>query len=150
MENSWTSQNQTSSGTRVKSSSSIMCSRSSPGSSGSALKRAELSMGPGCSFRSAMLDESRAKYKFSRLNQHSSTRYLCRTKLRLFINTARFNPTNKKISALKNFKKTRTFLANFVRISGFQIPFKIWTICNPTSFRPFKIQSSPDFRSPLY
>ena len=35
-------------------------------------------------------------------------------------------------------------------VSGFQIPFKIWTICNPTSFWPFKIQTSPDFRSPLY
>ena len=34
--------------------------------------------------------------------------------------------------------------------SGFQIPFKIQTICNPTSFRPFEIQISPDLRSPRY
>ena len=33
---------------------------------------------------------------------------------------------------------------------GLQIPFKIRTICNPTSFWPFKIQTSPDFRFPLY
>ena len=33
--------------------------------------------------------------------------------------------------------------------SRFQIPFKIRTICNPTSFWPFKIQTNPDFRSPL-
>ena len=26
--------------------------------------------------------------------------------------------------------------------SEFQISFKIWTICNPTSFQPFKIQTS--------
>ena len=31
---------------------------------------------------------------------------------------------------------------------GFQIQFKIWTICNPISFEPFKIQTSLDFRSP--
>ena len=42
----------------------------------------------------------------------------------------------------------------FVRISngraaGFQIPLKILTICKPTSFQPFEIQTSPDFRSPL-
>ena len=48
------------------------------------------------------------------------------------------------------------FLASwwpFVRISHgwasvFQIPFKI--LCNPTSFLPFEIQTSQDFRSPLY
>ena len=34
--------------------------------------------------------------------------------------------------------------------SGFQIPFEIRTICNLTSFWPFKIQTTPDFRSPLY
>ena len=33
--------------------------------------------------------------------------------------------------------------------SRFQIWFKIWTIFNPTSFGPFEIQASPDFRSPL-
>ena len=33
--------------------------------------------------------------------------------------------------------------------SWFQIPFKIPTICNPTSFWPFKIQTSLGFRSPL-
>ena len=43
----------------------------------------------------------------------------------------------------------------FVRISnswasGFQIPFKIRTSCNPTSFWPLKFQTNPDFRSPLY
>ena len=42
----------------------------------------------------------------------------------------------------------------FVRISNgwasrFQISFKIWTICNLTSFQPFKIQTNLDFRSPL-
>ena len=36
------------------------------------------------------------------------------------------------------------------RASGFQIPFEICTICNQTSFRPFKIQTSSDFRSPLH
>ena len=34
--------------------------------------------------------------------------------------------------------------------SRFQIPLKIWTICKPTFFRPFKIQTNSDFRSPLY
>ena len=34
--------------------------------------------------------------------------------------------------------------------SKFQIPFEIRNICNPTSFRPFKIQTCTDFRSPLY
>ena len=34
------------------------------------------------------------------------------------------------------------------RASGFQIPFQIQTICNPTSCRP--IQTSPDFGSLLY
>ena len=33
--------------------------------------------------------------------------------------------------------------------SGFQIPLKIRTICNSTSFRQFKIQTSQDFRFPL-
>ena len=35
------------------------------------------------------------------------------------------------------------------KASGAQIPFKIWTNWNPASFSPFKIQTSPDFRSPL-
>ena len=34
--------------------------------------------------------------------------------------------------------------------SGIQIPFKIQTICNPTSFEPFEIQNRSDFRTPLY
>ena len=34
--------------------------------------------------------------------------------------------------------------------SWFQIPFEIRTICNPTSSWPCKIQTSPEFRSPLY
>ena len=34
--------------------------------------------------------------------------------------------------------------------SGFQIPFEIQTICNPTCFGPFEIQTRSDFRSPLY
>ena len=34
--------------------------------------------------------------------------------------------------------------------SGFQIPFKIQNISNPTCFGPFKIQTRLDFRSPLY
>ena len=33
--------------------------------------------------------------------------------------------------------------------SGFQIPFEIDTICNPTYFGPFKFYTVPDFRSPL-
>ena len=37
-----------------------------------------------------------------------------------------------------------------VPASKFQIPFKIRTNWNPTSFSPFKIQTSPDFRPPLY
>ena len=42
-------------------------------------------------------------------------------------------------------------MAPFVQISTrFQILFKIWTICNPTSFCPFEVQISPDFRSSLY
>ena len=31
--------------------------------------------------------------------------------------------------------------------SGFQIPFQIWNICNPTSFRSFKIQTRSHLRS---
>ena len=34
--------------------------------------------------------------------------------------------------------------------SGVQIPFKIQTICNPTTFWTFEIQTSPNFRSPQY
>ena len=34
--------------------------------------------------------------------------------------------------------------------SIFQIPFENQTICNPTSFRPFKIQTCPDFRLECY
>ena len=55
-----------------------------------------------------------------------------------------------------NFKKFLTKWHPFNWIynglaSVFQIPFEIQTICNPTSFWPFKIQTdSPDFRSPLY
>ena len=42
----------------------------------------------------------------------------------------------------------------FVRISNgwafrFQIPFKIQTMCKPTSFWPFEIQTCPDFRFQL-
>ena len=33
---------------------------------------------------------------------------------------------------------------------GLQIPVKIQTIHNPTSFWPFETQTYPDFRSPLY
>ena len=61
--------------------------------------------------------------------------------------------------------KIRTFLSGFQIVfdkmapfvwisngwaSRFQILFKIWTICNPTSFWPFEDQISPDFRSSLY
>ena len=54
-----------------------------------------------------------------------------------------------------DFKWFLTKWRPFIQISngwasGFQIPFKIQTICNPTSFWPFKIQTSLDFRSPLY
>ena len=43
----------------------------------------------------------------------------------------------------------------FVQISNgrdsvFQIPFETWIVGNPTSFWPFEIQTSLDFRSPLY
>ena len=36
-------------------------------------------------------------------------------------------------------------------LSGFQIsdPIQIWSICKLTSFQPFEIQISPDFRSLL-
>ena len=61
--------------------------------------------------------------------------------------------------------KIRTFLSGFpmvltkwgpfVRISngrasGFQMPFEIQTICNPTCFGPLEMQTRLDFRSPLY
>ena len=53
-----------------------------------------------------------------------------------------------------DFKWFLTKLRPFVRISngwasGFQMPFKIQNICNPTSFGPFKIQTRSDSRSPL-
>ena len=53
-----------------------------------------------------------------------------------------------------DFKWFLTKWQLFVQISNgwtsrFQT-FKIWTICNPTSLWPFKIQTSQDFRSPLY
>ena len=35
------------------------------------------------------------------------------------------------------------------RVSGFQISFRILTICKPSSFWPFKNQTSTDFRSQL-
>ena len=96
MVNSLSSWAQASSGTRTKSSSSIMCSRRSPGSlssSGSGLKRGELSMGPGCALRSPSLEEpaskSRPKYFFSCLNQRVSNRYLCK-KRKMFWNFRSF------------------------------------------------------------
>ena len=54
-----------------------------------------------------------------------------------------------------DFKWFLTKWRPFVRISngwasGFQIPFEIQTICNPTCFGPFEIQTRSDFRSPLY
>ena len=56
---------------------------------------------------------------------------------------------------LSGFQMVLTKWRPFVRISngwasGFQIPFKIQTICNPTCFGPFEIQTRSDFRSPLY
>ena len=55
---------------------------------------------------------------------------------------------------LSRFQWLLTKWRPFIRIlndwaSGCQIPFEIQTICNSTSFWPFKIQNSPDFRSPL-
>ena len=55
---------------------------------------------------------------------------------------------------LSGFQMVFDKMAAFVRISngwasGFQIPFEIQTICNPTSFGPFEIQTRSDFRSPL-
>ena len=54
-----------------------------------------------------------------------------------------------------DFKWFLTKWRQFVRISngwalGFQMPFKIQTICNPTSFGPFEIQTRSDYRSLLY
>ena len=54
-----------------------------------------------------------------------------------------------------DFKWFLTKWRPFVWISNgweilFQIPFEIGTICNPTSFWPFEIQTNPDFRSLLY
>ena len=56
---------------------------------------------------------------------------------------------------LSRFKWFLTEWWPFVQISNgwasvFQIPFEICTIWNPTSFWPFKIQTSREFRSPLY
>ena len=70
-------------------------------------------------------------------------------------------PTIWKLDHLKSrhfcsdFKWLLTKWQPFVQISnecasGFQTPFKIQTICNPTSVAPFKIQTRLDFRSPLY
>ena len=63
-------------------------------------------------------------------------------------------PTIRKLDHSKSGQFS-TKLRPFVWISngwtlGFQIPFEIWTIGNPTSFWRFKIQTTPDFRSPLY
>ena len=54
-----------------------------------------------------------------------------------------------------DFKCFLTKRQPFVQISNvwaswFQIPFEIQTICKPTSIWPFKIQTNPDLRSPLY
>ena len=68
-------------------------------------------------------------------------------------------PTIKKTAHLKSrhfcpyFKlfltKWRPFVLILIgRASRFLIPFEIRTICNPAFFRPFKIQTSLDFRSP--
>ena len=50
--------------------------------------------------------------------------------------------------------KIRAFLSGLQRvmtkIPRFQIPFKVWTNWKSISFWTFKIQTSPDFRSPLY
>ena len=53
-----------------------------------------------------------------------------------------------------DFKWLLTKWWPFVRISngwasGFQILFEIRTICNPTSFCQFEIQTGPDLKSPL-
>ena len=60
------------------------------------------------------------------------------------------------LKPVKNTSHPSIIWQPFVRISacGFHIPFDFWTICNPTSFwlfkiRTFKIQTRPDFRSPL-
>ena len=42
---------------------------------------------------------------------------------------------------------SNVFWQNCGHLSGFQIPLEILTICNPTSFRPFKILTCLDFRS---
>ena len=69
-----------------------------------------------------------------------------------------YSPNHLKNGQFNICPEDRWFLTKwqlFVWISngwafGFQIPFQIRTICNPTSFWPFQIQTSPDFRSPLY
>ena len=58
------------------------------------------------------------------------------------------------VSFCPDFKWFLTKWQLFVWISNgwasrFQVPFEIQTICNPTSFGPFKIQTRSDFRSPL-
>ena len=70
-----------------------------------------------------------------------------------------YSPNHSKTGPFKirtfclDFKQFLTKWSPFVRISnsrdsGLQIPFKIQTICNTTSFGPFKIQTGSDFRSP--
>ena len=71
------------------------------------------------------------------------------------------DPTIQKLDHLKSrhscpdFKWFLTKWPSLVWISNvwasrFQMAFKIQSICNSTSFWPFVIQTSPDFRSPLY
>ena len=71
------------------------------------------------------------------------------------------NPNQSKTGLFKirtflfRFRMFFTKWLPFVRISngqasGLQIPFKVQTICNPTSLWPLEIQTSPDLRSPLY
>ena len=73
-----------------------------------------------------------------------------------FSNGYSYSPNHSKSGHFcLDFKWFLTKWRLFVHISncwasGFQIPFKIRTVCNPTSFQPFKIHTSLYFRSPLY
>ena len=53
---------------------------------------------------------------------------------------------------LNGFCLNGSHLSRFLNdpVSGFEIPFKIRTICKPNSFQTFKIWANLDFRSPLY
>ena len=77
-----------------------------------------------------------------------------RLKLQLLLQSQPFeNQTIRNQIFCPNFRWFLIERQPFVQILNgwtfrFQIPYKIWTIYNPTSFGPLKIQILPDFRSP--